>query len=69
MRIMARSQSIHEYILVLDLKEKDKIVVNEDGINNAPALSKSDVRLSVFDDADNKNRKLMEKLLDEVLVS
>ena len=49
LKIMARSQPIHKYALVLGLKELGKIVaVTGDGTNDAPALSKSDVGFSMF---------------------
>ena len=44
LRVMARSQPIHKYTLVLGLREEDYVVaVTGDGTNDAPALSKSDV--------------------------
>ena len=49
LKVMARSQPIHKYALVLGLKELGKIVaVTGDGTNDAPALSKSDVGFSMF---------------------
>ena len=53
LKIMARSQPIHKYALVLGLKELGKIVaVTGDGTNDAPALSKSDVGFSMFSGTD-----------------
>ena len=53
LKIMARSQPIHKYALVLGLKSLGKIVaVTGDGTNDAPALSKSDVGFSMFSGTD-----------------
>ena len=51
--VMARSQPIHKYALVLGLKELGNVVaVTGDGTNDAPALSKSDVGFSMNDGTD-----------------
>ena len=53
LKVMARSQPLHKYALVLGLKELNQIVaVTGDGTNDAPALSKSDVGFSMFSGTD-----------------
>ena len=49
LKVMARSQPLHKYALVLGLKSlKNVVAVTGDGTNDAPALSKSDVGFSMF---------------------
>jgi len=51
--VMARSQPIHKYALVLGLKELGNVVaVTGDGTNDAPALSRSDVGFAMADGTD-----------------
>ena len=49
LKVLARSQPLHKYALVLGLKELNNVVaVTGDETNDAPALSKSDVGFAMF---------------------
>ena len=53
LKVLARSQPLHKYALVIGLKELNNVVaVTGDGTNDAPALSKSDIGFSMFSGTD-----------------
>ena len=53
LRVMARSQPLHKYALVLGLKKLNLVVgVTGDGTNDAPALSKSSCGFAMFAGSD-----------------
>ena len=53
LKVIARSHPIHKYALILGLKSlKNVVAVTGDGTNDAQALSKSDVGISLFSGTD-----------------
>ena len=53
LKVIARSLPIHKYALVVGLKSlKNVVAVTGDGTNDVPALSKSDVGISMFSGTD-----------------